>query len=162
MKKITEQGSFINFKGEVKQFVICACVQSARDVCRLFLTEQSDPHDTDLTLISQLTEMNGVFSVGLAVCHEKDKYNSTVGIKRAEGRAKKVKNCTLVMPLSNVHAITPTMMQHMLLDIISDIKRVPGKYIPGYNSMEEEWQKKMKKKNEQETVNILSNSSSRN
>ena len=144
MKKITVQGSFIDFKGNTRMFTVCGCLQSATDIIRLNLTEQVTPKDPEYCSMSPIIDMTGVFSVGLSICHENDTFDPLIGAKRAEGRAEKVRNCAFVMPLNNKHVFTHTMMNHVMQDIIEDIRRAPGKYIPGYNSMEIAWIKKHK------------------
>lgn len=144
MKKITVQSSFIDFKGNTRMFTVCGCFQSATDIARLSLSEQLVPEEPGFCVVSPIIDVTGVFSVGLSVCHENDTFDPIIGAKRAEGRAEKVRNCAFVMPLSNKHVFTHTMMNHVMQDIVEDIKRAPGKYIPGYNSMEIAWIKKQK------------------
>lgn len=145
MKKITVQSSFIDFKGNTRMFTVCGCLQSATDVARLSLSEQLVPEKSEFCILSPFIDITGVFSVGLSICHENDIFDPLIGMKRAEGRAEKVRNCAFVMPLSNKHVFTHTMMNHVMQDIIEDIRRAPGKYIPGYNNMEIAWIKKQKK-----------------
>ena len=144
MKKITVQSSFIDFKGNTRMFTVCGCFQSATDIARLSLLEQLVPEEPGFCIVSPIIDVTGVFSIGLSICHENDTFDPLIGAKRAEGRAEKVRNCAFVMPLSNKHVFTHTMMSHVMQDIVEDIKRAPGKYIPGYNSMEIAWIKKQK------------------
>lgn len=115
MKITYRQGQFMDYKGLTRQFDVCVCCQRV------------DSKETIFT---------GVISVGLSICHERDMYNPVYGIRCAEGRAKKIKNCALVMPVSNMLPITNDMIDSIADNITADISRSPGKYIKGYNQAE--------------------------
>ena len=147
MKFVYREGKFIDFKGLERPFNVCVCLQKegfTNEVMDLTLVEQKDKYGDCL---EAECPSGGVISVGLSICHESDldKYEPSYGVCRSEGRAAKVKNCALVMPVSNTAMITADMMESIADNIVKDIERCPGKYIKGYNQMEINYLKKSSK-----------------
>lgn len=139
MKKFFRKDSFVDFKGIERPFTLCGAIHNNVEGFSVIT-------DKDSSIPDHYREFDGIFSVGLSICHEQDleNQNPLIGLAQAEGRAMKIKNCALVLPLSNKNIFTITMANQVLDSIVEDIKRVPGKYIPGYNQMEEAYLKKQK------------------
>lgn len=148
MKFVYKEGKFVDYKGLERPFNVCVCLQKEgfppREVFDLTLVEQKDKYGDFLEAESN---SSGVISVGLSICHESDldKFDPAYGVCRSEGRAMKVKNCALVMPVSNTSMITADMMEAIGDTIVKDVERCPGKYIKGYNQMEINYLKKSSK-----------------
>ena len=147
MKFVYREGKFIDFKGLERPFNVCVCLQKegfTNEVMDLTLVEQKDKYGDYL---ESECPSSGVISVGLSICHESDLdvYDPAYGVCRSEGRAIKVKNCALVMPVSNIAMITADMMESIADNIVKDVERCPGKYIKGYNQMEINYLKKSSK-----------------
>lgn len=134
MKKIIKEGSFIDFEGKTHYFTVCGCLQNVAVGINVYV-KNDKTNGADDTFES-------IFSVGVSICNPEDTYNEKIGILQATGRAEKIRNCALVMTISNRVMFTPSMAEELVINIVNDIKRVPGKYIEGYNRMEENWKKK--------------------
>ena len=138
MKTFFRKDTFKDFKGNERLFTLCGAIHNNMDGFSVVTRTE------DIPIPQGCYGFNGVFSVGLSICHEQDlkAENPLIGLAQAEGRATKIKNCALVMPLSNKNIFTISMAEDIMDNIVEDIKRAPGKYIPGYNQMEENYLKK--------------------
>lgn len=144
MRTFYRKGTFTDFKGNERPFTLCGIIHN-NDVDGVALTVKDS--NTPFPIPNKVWKFNGIFSVGLSICHEQDleDQNPLIGLTQAEGRAMKIKNCALVLPLSNKNIFTISMADSIMDNIVSDIKRAPGKYIPGYNQMETDYLKKSSK-----------------
>lgn len=142
MRTFYRKETFTDFKGNERPFTLCGAIHNNVEGFSII----TDTKDSSIP--NHYRGFDGIFSVGLSICHEQDleDQNPLIGLAQAEGRAMKIKNCALVLPLSNKNIFTISMADSIMDNIVSDIKRAPGKYIPGYNQMEENWNKKKSKK----------------
>ena len=133
MKKFIKEGSFVDFAGKTHYFTVCGCLQNVNLGINICVKDETSK--------SIGKGFETIFSVGVSICNPEDEYNKELGIKQATGRAEKVRNCALVMTIDNRVMFTPSMAEEVTNSIVKDIVRVPGKYIEGYNRMEENYAK---------------------
>lgn len=141
MKMFFRKDTFKDFKGNERPFTLCGIIHNS-DVDGVAFTVKDS--DSPFPIPDKIWGFDGIFAVGLSICHEQDlkAENPLIGLAQAEGRATRIRNCALVMPLSNKNIFTISIAEDIMDNIVEDVKRAPGKYIPGYNQMEETYLKK--------------------
>lgn len=144
MKKILLEGSFTDFKGIDRPYVICATIQNVYGQAGGFAIPEGMHKESFVRMLYP-----SVISIGLSVCHEMDldRYDRRIGIMQAEGRAIKMKNCAVIIPMTNYKFAIPSLLELIAHEFERDFTTNPGKYIAGYNDSEERFRKKMKSMN---------------
>lgn len=141
MKKIVIEGTFTDFKGNNRPYVVCAVIQNVSGQGAGFIIPEEMNKDSFIRLF-----FPSVISIGLSVCHEMDldRYDRRIGIIQAEGRASKLKNCAVIIPMTNYKFAIPSLLELVANEFCRDFETNPGKYIAGYNDSEERYQKRMR------------------
>lgn len=129
--------SFIDFKGQERQFVLCG-IRFKEEV-------EADPWN-DLYIAYSV-----VF--GISVCKPEDEFDLDLGRNIAKGRAKKgyeEDECDIT---SNMNYFTETIMNTLMDQEVEFIKGCPSKYLTGYTEQEIKYNAKKLKEKE---INSLS------
>lgn len=140
MKKITLLDEFVDFKGIKRPFTACIALVEGENIYAV--KDIVNMKDWDVLRVFGNIKIPQV-NIGLSICHENDlnSYNTTIGIKQAEGRALTGRNAALNMLVSDTRFFTMDQLDMMLKSFIEDFKKKPGKYIKGYNEYEEKYLK---------------------
>ena len=140
MKKITLLDEFVDFKGIKRPFTPCVALVEGENIYAV--KDIVNMKDWDVLRVFGSAKIPQV-NIGLSICHENDlnSYNTTIGIKQAEGRALTGRNAALNMLVSDTRFFTMDQLDMMLKSFIEDFKKKPGKYIKGYNEYEEKYLK---------------------
>ena len=140
MKKITLLDEFVDFKGIKRPFTACIALVEGENLYAV--KDIVNMKDWDVLRVFGNIKIPQV-NIGLSICHENDlnSYNTTIGIKQAEGRALTGRNAALNMLVSDTRFFTMDQLDMMLKSFIEDFKKKPGKYIKGYNEYEEKYLK---------------------
>ena len=140
MKKITLLDEFVDFKGIKRPFTACIALVEGENIYAV--KDIVNMKDWDVLRVFGNIKIPQV-NIGLSICHENDlnSYNTTIGIKQAEGRALTGRNAALNMLISDTRFFTMDQLDMMLKSFIEDFKKKPGKYIKGYNEYEEKYLK---------------------
>ena len=140
MKKITLLDEFVDFKGIKRPFTACIALVEGENIYAV--KDIVNMKDWDVLRVFGSAKIPQV-NIGLSICHENDlnSYNTTIGIKQAEGRALTGRNAALNMLISDTRFFTMDQLDMMLKSFIEDFKKKPGKYIKGYNEYEEKYLK---------------------
>ena len=140
MKKITLLDEFVDFKGIKRPFTACIALVEGENTYAV--KDIVNMKDWDVLRVFGNIKIPQV-NIGLSICHENDlnSYNTTIGIKQAEGRALTGRNAALNMLISDTRFFTMDQLDMMLKSFIEDFKKKPGKYIKGYNEYEEKYLK---------------------
>lgn len=112
--------SFIDFKGEKHDVVVCALSQTP--CCESFVDSKFDP-DYEIQVYRTL-------SLGIAICNPVDKFNEEKGKKIAYNKAAN-EEFSLVSTHSGV--INTPLVRALLRQEMEHIKKYPGKFIKGYD-----------------------------
>lgn len=149
MKEIFKTDKFKDFKGNERSFTVCGVLLNEKD--NIEMTTVVDNVDE---VIRQRDNDNYDFMeypdtmlrIGISFCHEHDDHIPELGETLARGRAMK-EGSTQCVFTSTSGLILNIRLAHIILDhIVSDIKYAPGKYIKGYNEMEEKYLKNQSEK----------------
>ena len=140
MKKITLLDEFVDFKGIKRPFTACIALVEGENIYAV--KDIVNMKDWDVLRVFGSAKIPQV-NIGLSICHENDLnlYNTTIGIKQAEGRALTGRNTALNMLVSDTRFFTMDQLAMILENFIDDFKKKPGKYIKGYNEYEEKYLK---------------------
>ena len=140
MKKITLLDEFVDFKGIKRPFTACIALVEGENIYAV--KDIVNMKDWDVLRVFGSAKIPQI-NIGLSICHENDlnSYNTTIGIKQAEGRALTGRNAALNMLVSDTRFFTMDQLDMMLKSFIEDFKKKPGKYIKGYNEYEEKYLK---------------------
>ena len=140
MKKITLLDEFVDFKGIKRPFTACIALVEGENIYAV--KDIVNMKDWDVLRVFGSAKIPQI-NIGLSICHENDlnSYNTTIGIKQAEGRALTGRNAALNMLISDTRFFTMDQLDMMLKSFIEDFKKKPGKYIKGYNEYEEKYLK---------------------
>ena len=140
MKKITLLDEFVDFKGIKRPFTACIALVEGENIYAV--KDIVNMKDWDVLRVFGSAKIPQV-NIGLSICHENDlnSYNTTIGIKQAEGRALTGRNAALNMLISDTRFFTMDQLDMMLKSFIENFKKKPGKYIKGYNEYEEKYLK---------------------
>ena len=145
MKKIFKEAKFKDFKGNERSFTVCGVLLDEKDGVTMATVVQNEDgvlnqrhkEDDDFMEFPENT-----LRIGISFCHEHDQAKSELGKTLAEGRALKEDKANCVFTSTN-SLLLNMRMAHQIVDyVVSDIQYAPGKYIPGYNEMEERYLKK--------------------
>lgn len=144
MKKIFKEDKFTDFKGNERVFTVCGVLLDADEVTVTsfmdnpygYINQRKEDSDTFLEFPETMLR------VGISFCHEHDTAKPELGQMLAEGRALKERASNCVFTSTNHLLLNQRMANQILDSIVADIKYAPGKYIKGYNEMEEKYLKK--------------------
>ena len=124
--------SFIDFKGQERQFVLCG-IRFKEEV-------EADPWNDSYIAYSVV--------FGISVCKPEDEFDLDLGRNIAKGRAKKgyeEDECDIT---SNMNYFTETIMNTLMDQEVEFIKGCPSKYLAGYDKQERKFHELMKRTEE--------------
>lgn len=143
--------SFIDYKGEKHNIILCALSQSPEEFDGFnLMVAWSDGYEVDDTEDIYHDVFRGV-SLGMAICCPTDKYDETIGKKIARNRAEKAipKFVSLEQGVINTTLVRAFLHQEMEF-----IKTYPERFIVGYEEAKARYDKKA---NLEKEVKSLSN-----
>lgn len=118
MENVTfASGEFTDFLGDTRKFVLAAVSLPVTD---------TEIFEENLDL-----ECKKVLSLGIAVCRAGDEFNEDLGMKIAEGKARKYRNHALYA--TDAGLINETLVDALLDQEMEYFQLNPGRYITGYD-----------------------------
>lgn len=146
-------GEFIDFKGKLHKFTVCALVLRFSDLVLAYL----DPHTLNLVEFKKgehFMESSHLIVFGVSFCCPQDipNYKESLGKEIAFNRAKSVKIPAKRWIALNTSSITQDFMEAVLKAEVEYVQEHPEKFIKGYKEEEEKYlKKKLSKKVDSES-----------
>lgn len=138
-----KNGSFVDFQGVTRQFVVCALSTSQfnNDTQEVYLTAYSNGGvEEGETLLPR-----AVF-IGIAVCNPLDEWNEEKGkmiaLAKARGFKATAPEKSAALFTTRAGMISEPLVQALLTHEVEHIKEDPGCAIKGYNQMKTRWEEK--------------------
>lgn len=138
-----KNGSFVDFQGVTRQFVVCALSTSQfnNDTQEVYLTA----YDTNGVVEGETLLPRAVF-IGIAVCNPLDEWNEEKGKMIALSKAKGFKAVapekSAALFTTRAGMISEPLVQALLTREVEHIKEDPECAIKGYNQMKARWEEK--------------------
>jgi len=154
-----KNGSFVDFQGVTRQFVVCALSTSQFN---------NEEHEVDLTVYGSEGILEGETSlpravfIGISVCNPIDEWDENKGRMIAEAKARGFKydapEKSAALFATRAGMISEILVQALLDREVEHIKEDPEYVIKGYNQMKKRWEEKQEmEKYVKETPENLAN-----
>lgn len=138
-----KNGSFVDFQGVTRQFVVCALSTSQfnNDSQDVYLTI----YDGDGVIQSELALSRAVF-IGISVCNPQDEWNEEKGrmiaLSKAKGFKASAPEKSAALFTARAGMISEPLVNALLTREVEHVKDDPGYVIKGYNQMKTKWEEK--------------------
>ena len=139
-----KNGSFVDFQGVTRQFVVCALSTSQfnNDTQEVYLTAYNA---NDGTVEGETLLPRAVF-IGIAVCNPLDEWNEEKGkmiaLFKAKGFKATAPEKSAALFTTRAGMISEPLVQALLTREVEHIKEDPECAIKGYNQMKARWEEK--------------------
>lgn len=136
-------GSFVDFQGVTRQFVVCALSTSQfnNEMQEVYLTA----YDADGAVEGETLIPRAVF-IGVAVCNPLDEWNEEKGkmiaLSKARGFKSTAPEKSAALFTTRAGMISELLVQALLTREVEHIKEDPECAIKGYNQMKARWEEK--------------------
>lgn len=136
-----KNGSFVDFQGVTRQFIVCALSTSQFNSQDVYLTI----YDDDGIIQSELALTRAVF-IGISVCNPQDEWNEEKGkmiaLSKARGFKASAPEKSAAIFTARAGMISEPLVQALLTREVEHIKEDPECAIKGYNQMKARWEEK--------------------
>lgn len=136
-----KNGSFVDFQGVTRQFIVCALSTSQFTSQDVYLTI----YDDDGIIQSELALTRAVF-IGISVCNPQDEWNEEKGkmiaLSKARGFKASAPEKSAAIFTARAGMISEPLVQALLTREVEHIKEDPECAIKGYNQMKARWEEK--------------------
>lgn len=136
-----KNGSFVDFQGVTRQFIVCALSTSQFNSQDVYLTIYDDDGITQ----SELALSRAVF-IGISVCNPQDEWNEEKGkmiaLSKARGFKASAPEKSAAIFTARAGMISEPLVQALLTREVEHIKEDPECAIKGYNQMKARWEEK--------------------
>jgi len=139
-----KNGSFVDFQGVTRQFVVCALSTSQfnNDMQEVYLTA----YNTDDGTVEGETRLPRAVFIGVAVCNPLDEWNEEKGkmiaLSKARGFKATAPEKSAALFTTRAGMISEPLVQALLTREVEQIKEDPECVIKGYNQMKARWEEK--------------------
>lgn len=138
-----KNGSFVDFQGVTRQFIVCALSTSQfdNDSYQAYL----GIYHEDGTLEGEATLPRAVF-IGISVCNPQDEWDEEKGrmiaLSKARGFKATAPEKSAAIFTTRAGMISEPLVNALLTREVEHVKDDPGYVIKGYNQMKAKWEEK--------------------
>ena len=139
-----KNGSFVDFQGVTRQFVVCALSTSQfnNDMQEVYLTA----YNANDGVVEGETLLPRAVFIGISVCNPQDEWDEEKGkmvaLSKARGFKATAPEKSAALFATRAGMISEPLVQALLTREVEHVKDDPGYVIKGYNQMKAKWEEK--------------------